>query len=403
MHKWLIGVLMMIICSCATSRLTPQMYGAKGDGVTDDYAAIQALLDVGGDIYFPAGIYRVSNVLHVTKSHTHLKLHKNAIIECYERTIRTEKYGNAGATLVFNSPAIVRHPTTDGERIVDVGIEGGTVRNRAPENQQYPPFNNENAIGFTHCRGFYCRNVTIEYCNRKGITMQYFNDDGVIEGCVIKNCGVHGITVESNSNNIVIRNNTILMNRAALARGENTSNGRNYGMHIIESEGIKIERNSVVTDCGVGVYSNDCEAVSFQNNRFVSTAERALVLSARPGRNSEYVIKGNTLQGIDFSLDLSGLNTNSEFFVEGNKCATRVRIANCIVRLRKNTATSCVIDRPVEAPWIVRNQFGFVNVTNATESTRPLSKDNVLEKAYHNWGPIEGKDKIKEKQNYKLQ
>lgn len=38
-------------------------YGAVGDGVTDDTAAIQAALNAGGDIYFPAGRYKVTSQL----------------------------------------------------------------------------------------------------------------------------------------------------------------------------------------------------------------------------------------------------------------------------------------------------------------------------------------------------
>ena len=42
--------------------MTPQMFGAAGDGETDDTAAIQAMFDSVGDgglIYFPAGTYVV--------------------------------------------------------------------------------------------------------------------------------------------------------------------------------------------------------------------------------------------------------------------------------------------------------------------------------------------------------
>ena len=41
--------------------VTPQMYGAKGDGVTDDTDAIQAALDHGGIIYFPPGEYLITS------------------------------------------------------------------------------------------------------------------------------------------------------------------------------------------------------------------------------------------------------------------------------------------------------------------------------------------------------
>ena len=43
--------------------ITPQMFGAVGDGETDDTAAIQAALNQGGYIYFPAGRYKVTSLL----------------------------------------------------------------------------------------------------------------------------------------------------------------------------------------------------------------------------------------------------------------------------------------------------------------------------------------------------
>jgi len=46
-------------------------FGAKGDGTTDDYASIQAAVDAvdstyGGRIYFPPGIYRISQAIEIT-------------------------------------------------------------------------------------------------------------------------------------------------------------------------------------------------------------------------------------------------------------------------------------------------------------------------------------------------
>lgn len=43
--------------------VTPQMFGAKADGETDDTAAIQAALNRGGQVYFPAGRYKVTRQL----------------------------------------------------------------------------------------------------------------------------------------------------------------------------------------------------------------------------------------------------------------------------------------------------------------------------------------------------
>ncbi len=38
-------------------------FGAKGDGVTDDTAAIQDALNTGGDVYIPEGVYIVTSLL----------------------------------------------------------------------------------------------------------------------------------------------------------------------------------------------------------------------------------------------------------------------------------------------------------------------------------------------------
>lgn len=46
-------------------------FGAKGDGVTDDYEAIQNALDHGGKIFFPRGVYMVSKTLKIS-SNTHI-------------------------------------------------------------------------------------------------------------------------------------------------------------------------------------------------------------------------------------------------------------------------------------------------------------------------------------------
>ena len=42
--------------------VTPQMYGAKGDGTTDDTVAIQAAINSGKRVFFPSGTYCMSSV-----------------------------------------------------------------------------------------------------------------------------------------------------------------------------------------------------------------------------------------------------------------------------------------------------------------------------------------------------
>lgn len=63
---------------------TPQMFGALADGVTDDTEAIQAAIDAlpdgGGTVYFPAGIYRISKPIIIGNGDAgHNQSTKNAI------------------------------------------------------------------------------------------------------------------------------------------------------------------------------------------------------------------------------------------------------------------------------------------------------------------------------------
>lgn len=61
------------ICNDWTCYRNVKRYGAVGDGVTDDTAAIQAAIDDGaGVVFFPVGVYKISDTLNVTSAGTSL-------------------------------------------------------------------------------------------------------------------------------------------------------------------------------------------------------------------------------------------------------------------------------------------------------------------------------------------
>ena len=75
-------------------------FGAKGDGITDDSAAIQSALDLQGRVYIPAGTYLVNTTLRI-KSNT--KLYGDGI----EATILKE--GGDGTTLPGMNTSILEN------------------------------------------------------------------------------------------------------------------------------------------------------------------------------------------------------------------------------------------------------------------------------------------------------
>lgn len=106
-------------------------FGAVGDGVTDDTAAIQAALNAGGTIKFAAGNYKVTTQL-VIKSNTTLLLDDNAIIRRAwagpngsrpdNATIKNENALTAAQLTVDPGPAVI---STYDENISIVGGKWG--------------------------------------------------------------------------------------------------------------------------------------------------------------------------------------------------------------------------------------------------------------------------------------
>jgi len=79
------------------------MFGAAGDGVTDDTAAIQATIDLveglgGGEVFFPPGVYLYSSGLVVTKSHVVLTGSGKGIT-----TLKTSPSFTTGVAISFTS------------------------------------------------------------------------------------------------------------------------------------------------------------------------------------------------------------------------------------------------------------------------------------------------------------
>ena len=97
-------------------------YGAKGDGTTDDTAAVQAALNLAGRIYFPLGTYKVQP----------LKFFSNTTIDLGGSTLQpTVRVGgtNIWDAVLYSAGATAANGTTgDGATVVnDVEILNGII------------------------------------------------------------------------------------------------------------------------------------------------------------------------------------------------------------------------------------------------------------------------------------
>lgn len=141
----------------------PQMFGAKGDGVTDDTNAIQSAIDYinsknVGVVYIPNGTYLVSSTLHTVyggSKSTSFVLDRYAIIKA-----------NAVMDCVFNIGA-----NYDGNRPYENrgALEKEMFRGGCIDGNQLAKC----GIKFTNFRGYTLKDVSIYNCTEKGIWTLY--------------------------------------------------------------------------------------------------------------------------------------------------------------------------------------------------------------------------------------
>ena len=189
--------------------VTPQMFGAAGDGETDDTAAIQAMFDAVGDgglIYFPAGTYVV----------------RHGDTKTGEDYVAVTVRGRHGLRIVLDNGATLLHKTTTVHRYTmlrfdgcdGVEISGGVIEGDRQSHQAVTTSYGSKGIHivdsvnisvhdmevreiFGDCIGVtgatvQCDNVLIDECTlhdsyRNGITI------GGARNSTIRNCHIYGI------------------------------------------------------------------------------------------------------------------------------------------------------------------------------------------------------------------
>ena len=305
-------------------------FGAVGDGVTDDTAAIQAAFDSftsatgGGLVYIPPGTYLVSStlILDVTGMYiygvtgrTTLK-RKNSVAADTMNIMQTSFEGRYAAA-----------PITD-VTIYGITFDGNKANNSIGSDDNYD-----------HCLvGFYTDRMQVRNCvaknaGRLGIAFTTGADDCVIEGCDVYDCDEGGIYSEVSENTRFIGNYLEGCSASPFNIGAICFNNITNG--TIAGNVVKTGRDGIYirNECsGCSIVGNTCKTQTRYGIWVYDESE-----GVAPDTPIHTTITGNTVVDsgdscvrLQFANDtvVSGNNLDSahEYCVEFNNCA-RLKIS----------------------------------------------------------------------------
>lgn len=174
-------------------------FGAVGDGVKDDTAALQAAMDAadsagGGTVFIPRGTYKLTNTVFIGSNTTVRGEGRATVLKA--TTAFSILYNKGWSDLVGNTNIAVMDLTVDGDGIglkgvVFAGVVRGTIHNvRVIDMVNYGIWlwaSGENPAAGVH--GTPTRNVTVSACHVTGVI------DTGIECDAALSCAIVGNTV----------------------------------------------------------------------------------------------------------------------------------------------------------------------------------------------------------------
>lgn len=319
------------------AKVTPQQFGARGDGIRDDTEAIQMALNCGGNVFIPAGVYKISGKLAI-KSDTALsgesgsciKQTKDAFFLYNEHSQVPEAEYDCNITikdLIFDGSAVeARSEYTAGIRMCgvknlvvencilnDIGGDGiylgrgGTDRNCKCVKIKNCVFNNcgrnianpRQSIAIVFAEDVCITTCTMSSRRKSsyGVDVEPNKPDEYcsvsVMNCRMIGCGISCGGNKSAEKSIVIRkchidcsdteNATLSVVRSAAKIIGNTiiSNGKQNGINVVTSPSAIVKKN-IIRDASAGIHITDgADNVIIGGNTIENCSNGVYVMKSR--------------------------------------------------------------------------------------------------------------------------
>lgn len=234
------GTFEQLIADYLSFEINIKVYGAKGDGITNDTSIIQQAINTGKPIYFPEGTYLITSL--------NCNDHKVNIRGAGINATNLKTYGNSTITTMIDASN-----NSDGFTIKDIRINGNN------KCQNGIIAGNRN-IGYNTTRKITINNVSIVNCTNEGLYLGGVS--AVADNINVVNCDI-GVHMESYG--AVLTNSTISQ---CTNWGLILDNGNGYVTNnkiYLNNNGIKCN-GLVYTMCNNNIQQNKNNGLEFGIN-----------------------------------------------------------------------------------------------------------------------------------------
>lgn len=284
---------------------TPEMYGAKGDGTTNDKTAIQNAVDNGGLILFSPGKHYITNDVVRLVGNTIIDLN-GSTLECTNKHMFFNFLGNSTATLYNgNGNIIIRNGI-----LVGGATSFGHAKNVLLENLIFQNSHNDHFLEICACNNYVIRNcrfvgmehlttsvmeyINIDPCSRSPFpwldnARSPFYDGTVNDGITIEGC------------NFSIGSDTYAYGFNAI--GVHASDGQKH-------QNIRIVNNEITGFTGCGMRINNMNGVLIDGNLVNVPASGANGIRVGDvSQSTNVIIKGNVISASGTAITKANSST----------------------------------------------------------------------------------------------